>query len=158
VNLIGHLRRQIDYDAWANRETLRSLEAAKGDAAGPLRVFAHVLGAEQLWLGRVGGFPAKAPVWPELTLADCERQLADLARRWTALFSGLDGAWLAEPVRYVNSKGEPWTSTVVDIVQHVVLHSAYHRGQIAAALRSVGDTPAYTDFIHCVRSGALPAD
>jgi uncharacterized damage-inducible protein DinB len=155
VNLIGHLQRQLAYDEWANRETLRGLADAKRETANAVRIFAHVLGAEQLWLGRIGGFPAPAPVWPALSLAECELKIADLSRRWKALFSSLDGAWLAEPVSYVNSKGEPWTSTVVDIVQHVLLHSAYHRGQIAAAMRASGDDPPYTDFIHCVRSGAL---
>jgi uncharacterized damage-inducible protein DinB len=156
VNLVGHLQRQLAYDDWANRETLRALGEVGGDQADALRIFAHVLGAEQLWLGRIGGFSAPAPVWPKLTLAECERQIAELARRWKALFGSLDGAWLGEPVRYVNSKGEPWTSTVVDIVQHVLLHSAYHRGQIAAAMRAGGAAPPYTDFIHCVRSGSLP--
>jgi uncharacterized damage-inducible protein DinB len=33
-----------------------------------------------------------------------------------------------------------------------VLSSAYHRGQIAADLRTAGFTPAYTDFIHAVRN------
>ena len=31
---------------------------------------------------------------------------------------------------------------------HVIMHSAYHRGQIAADVRAAGLTPAYTDFIH----------
>lgn len=33
------------------------------------------------------------------------------------------------------------------------MHSTYHRGQIAAAMRKAGATPAYTDFIHAVRQG-----
>ena len=111
TRLLDHLQRQIAYDDWANRETLQALAATKADSPSALRVFAHVLGAEQLWLGRIGGFAAPAPVWPSFTLADCERQIADLARRWKVLFAGLDGPWLAEPVRYVNSKGEPWSST-----------------------------------------------
>ena len=54
-----------------------------------------------------------------------------------------------------NSKGEPWTSRVEDILLHVVMHSAYHRGQIASDVRASGHTPAYTDFIHCVRQGFI---
>jgi uncharacterized damage-inducible protein DinB len=59
------------------------------------------------------------------------------------------------PVGYRNSKGEPWTSTVGDILTHVVTHSAYHRGQVASELRAAGFIPAYTDFIHAVRQGFL---
>jgi uncharacterized damage-inducible protein DinB len=42
---------------------------------------------------------------------------------------------------------------VEDILTHVLLHSAYHRGQIASQTRAAGGTPAYTDFIHAVRQG-----
>jgi uncharacterized damage-inducible protein DinB len=56
-------------------------------------------------------------------------------------------------VTYTNSKGEVWTSGVEDILTHVTIHSAYHRGQIASDLRAEGHTPAYTDFIHAVRQG-----
>jgi uncharacterized damage-inducible protein DinB len=35
----------------------------------------------------------------------------------------------------------------------VVMHSAYHRGQIASHMRESGQTPAYTDFIHAMRQG-----
>jgi uncharacterized damage-inducible protein DinB len=38
---------------------------------------------------------------------------------------------------------------------HVIMHSAYHRGQIAAEVRAAGLTPAYTDFIQSVRQGSL---
>ena len=62
---------------------------------------------------------------------------------------------LAEAVSYKNSKGEVWSNSVQDILMHVVIHSAYHRGQIAADMRSAGHVPAYTDFIHGVRQGLL---
>jgi len=35
----------------------------------------------------------------------------------------------------------------------VLMHSAYHRGQVALEMRSAGLQPAYTDFIHGVRQG-----
>jgi uncharacterized damage-inducible protein DinB len=53
----------------------------------------------------------------------------------------------------VNSKGEPYTSSVEDILTHVVFHGAYHRGQIAAKMRESGLEPAYTDYIHAIRQG-----
>ena len=42
-----------------------------------------------------------------------------------------------------------------DILTHVVLHSAYHRGQIASQMRAGGAPPAYTDFIHAARQGLI---
>ncbi len=70
-------------------------------------------------------------------------------------FDGPPPAELERVVGYRNSRGEPWTSTVGDVVTHVVIHSAYHRGQVASELRGAGFEPAYTDFIHAVRQGFL---
>ena len=42
-----------------------------------------------------------------------------------------------------------------DVLLHVVMHSVYHRGQAAADVRANGGTPAYTDFIHAVRTGRI---
>ena len=38
---------------------------------------------------------------------------------------------------------------------HVLMHSAYHRGQIALEMRAAGMEPAYTDFIQAVRQGLV---
>jgi len=44
---------------------------------------------------------------------------------------------------------------VQDILTHVLLHSAYHRGQIASQVRSSGEQPPYTDFIHAARQSLI---
>ena len=62
---------------------------------------------------------------------------------------------LDRSVHYKNSKGEEYDSLVRDILTHVFMHSAYHRGQIAADMRQDGVTPAYTDFIQGVRKGLV---
>jgi len=62
---------------------------------------------------------------------------------------------LSQMISYKNSRGEAWTSAVQDVLTHVLMHSAYHRGQIASHMRVSGQTPAYTDFIHAVRQGLI---
>jgi uncharacterized damage-inducible protein DinB len=93
------------------------------------------------------------PVWPELTLEQCEVQSAGLARDWKDYFAPMTTDKLMETVWYQNTKGEAFTDRVQDILMHVVMHSAYHRGQIATHMRAAGHTPASTDFIHAVRQG-----
>ena len=95
------------------------------------------------------------PVWPDFDLETCAAELTDLQGEWMRCLEALDDEALEDGVAYRNSKGEFWTSTVTDILMHVVLHAAYHRGQIAAAIREAGGTPAYTDYIHAVRSGLI---
>ena len=146
-------RRLFAYEDWANREALASLAAAAPPPARSLKLLAHVAGASRLWLGRLRRADKPAAVWPGLDLGKCRAEFEALGRLWTAYLQELTPAGLEESVSYVNSKGEPWTSTVEDILTHVVLHSAYHRGQVAADMRASGHSPAYTDYIHARRQG-----
>lgn len=157
MDLLEHLRRQFDYDAWANAEVL-SVIAADGSGSAPprsLQLLAHILSAERLWLERLKQQPQSLPVWPEFTSGECRAQMQDLARLWREYFAQLSPLALSQKITYKNSKGEPWSSTVEDVLTHVVMHSAYHRGQIASVTRAGGRAPAYTDFIHAVRQGLI---
>jgi uncharacterized damage-inducible protein DinB len=150
----AELARMLQYDIWANGATLESLRQATPPAQS-LRWIAHIIGAEHLWLARILGRTSPLPVWPDLTMEECTRELKQLSSLWQEYIPEPDPAVLARQVPYTNSKSEEWTSTVEDILTHVTIHSAYHRGQIASDLRAAGLTPAYTDFIHAVRQGFI---
>ncbi|HWN18796.1 MAG TPA: DinB family protein [Gemmatimonadales bacterium] len=146
--MIRHLRELLRYDVWANRETLHSLP--QGTPSRSLRWMAHIIGAEHLWMARLRRRQATLPVWPELDVEACGQRLEELSSMWPEY---LDDAadCLTEQISYTNSKGETWTNTVEEILTHIVIHSAYHRGQIASDVRGSGGVPAYTDYIHAVR-------
>jgi uncharacterized damage-inducible protein DinB len=141
------LARLFRYDDWANREEVEHLRNASNIKA--LQLFGHIIGTQWLWYARLRGEESRSEVWPDLSIDDCARSLDLLGSFWTEY---LAGAPLEDKVTYVNSKGETWTSRVEDVLMHVVMHGAYHRGQIAMAMRSAGEEPAYTDFIHCTRN------
>ena len=115
----------------------------------------HIVGAEHLWLARLRREESPLPVWPDLPLDECATYLDEVSTMWRRYLADAGPDRFAEPITYVNSKGEEWTSSVEDILTHVTIHSAYHRGQIASDLRAAGQTPAYTDFIHAVRQGLV---
>jgi uncharacterized damage-inducible protein DinB len=144
------LERLLRYDVWANCETLQALRQGTPPARS-LRWMGHIIGAEFLWLARLDGQPAPLPVWPDLSLQECDLRLEELSRLLSATVRELGAHQLCRPVKYTNTKGEPWTSTVEEILTHLTIHSAYHRGQIASDMRAAGQEPAYTDYIHAVR-------
>ena len=156
-------RRLFDYDHWANRECLRAMRvraAGTGDSVmaglGPfVRRMAHILSAEKLWLERIRRVPQSMAVWPGSTMEECESLAAEMAGGWRDFLKNLAAGGLEETVEYKNSKGEAWSSRVEDVLTHVLMHSAYHRGQIAMEMRAAGMEPAYTDFIHAVRQGLV---
>jgi len=156
MTLLDHHRRLFSYDDWANREVLAALTRAEAlPVPKALRWLAHVLAAERLWLRRLTADPTPVVVWPDLTLDQCAAEIEELSVLWRGYFGGLTEEGLAATLSYVNSQGEPWTSRTEEVLTHVPMHSAYHRGQIAAALREAGATPATTDFIHAVRRGLI---
>jgi uncharacterized damage-inducible protein DinB len=155
MELIDHLRRQFHYDSWANQEVLSGVRARGTASARPLQLMAHILSASRLWVERLRQQPESLPVWPEFTLKQCEEQAPAVACLWKDYLGAITGPQLDQSITYKNTKGEPWSSTVQDVLTHVVVHGAYHRGQIASWMRENGQTPAYTDFIHAVRQGLI---
>jgi len=155
MDVTEHLRRLFSYDDWANREVLAALRSAGNASGRSIKLMAHIFAAERLWLERLEQKKQSVPVWPEFTLEQCEAQAAELPLLWKTYLEGRSEADLALTVSYKNSKGESWNSRKDDILLHVVTHSAYHRGQIAADMRAAGFTPAYTDFIHGIRQGLV---
>lgn len=152
---VQRFRRELSYDVWANREVLRHLQRECSPPANAVHWFAHVLGAQSVWLARLRGTPSALAVWPQLTLDELETSLAGLGADWTQLLERLTPGELERTITYTNSKGQGHGSRVEDVLVHVLLHGAYHRGQIASALREAGLTPPLTDYIHATRSGLL---
>lgn len=157
MNLITRLSRELAYNAWANREALRSLLAARAAPDRAVAVIAHIIGAEWTWLERLGHPGPDVAVWPSVPPDECASRLDDLARAWSDHVRGLTADGLDQEITYTNSKGERWSNSVADVLTHVVLHSAYHRGQIASLLGRAGETAAYTDYIEWVRRGHVGA-
>jgi uncharacterized damage-inducible protein DinB len=151
---ISDLRRLFAYDSWANREVLASL-SGNGPSPQSIRLMAHILGAAEVWYSRIQGQKPALAVWPELDVLSCQEHEARLHALWSKYLDEIKPGQLSIPVSYKNTKGELWTSKVDDILLHVVMHSAYHRGQIAADTRAAGYTPVYTDFIQAVRGGLI---
>ena len=69
-----------------------------------------------------------------------EREQAQFIERLT-------DADLRERVSYENLQGQRWEYTRGQMMQHVVNHSSYHRGQVAILLRQLGKIPNATDFL-----------
>jgi uncharacterized damage-inducible protein DinB len=155
VNLQRHLRRLFSYDEWANREILKVLSTERPAPQRSLKLLAHIIAAEWVWLDRLESRPQSIAVWPDLTLEECRHHTDQLPRLWRSYLDSLSAEQLSSLVAYTNSKGEVWKSAVEDILVHVTTHSAYHRGQIAVDLRAAGLQPAYTDYIHAVRQGLV---
>lgn len=145
------LPRLFEHLKWADERVHASLVDAANPPPHTLDLFAHVIAAEHVWLSRIRGEKPEVPVWPKLSLAQCAELATRNATEFLTLVESTDETALDGGITYRNSVGAEFTSTLRDILVHVALHGAYHRGQIAAVVRAGGDTPASTDYIAFVR-------
>ena len=146
-----HLGRLVAHLGWADALALEALRAAAPPDPEALEIYRHVLGAEHVWLARLTGEPASVAVWPELSLDECARLARANLEGLEKYVGALSPPDLARGVTYRNSAGREFTSAVEDILLHVCLHGAYHRGQVALALRRAGARPNPTDYIAFIR-------
>jgi len=133
----------LEYDRWANGRIAEVLGTLKPPLPQAERIFAHVVGAMELWYERVvGGEYKKLAVWPEV-----RPRLEAVSERWRAHLARADANELARRVEFTNSAGQACADRLDDIVRHVVNHGSHHRGQIASLLRAAGQVPETLDFI-----------
>jgi uncharacterized damage-inducible protein DinB len=152
------MRRLFEFSEWANHRFLDAvaplpagdyLRDLKGSHGGIHGTLVHTFGAEFLWHQRFGGVSPTS-----LSGAERLTGLAVLRQHWAALESerrswleSLGPAAGERVIEYRNLKGDPFSSQLWPLVQHVTNHGSYHRGQVAVFLRQLGVTPPATDLV-----------
>jgi uncharacterized damage-inducible protein DinB len=150
-DLKNHFTKLVAHLEWADQRVLTSLRSAANLPARALELYSHILGSEHTWLARINGTPPGLAVWPSLTLDECARVSAENAAELRKLSSALTDEALGRGITYRNSAGDEFTSSLEDMLTHVMMHGSYHRGQVASLIRAAGDTPAPTDYIFFAR-------
>lgn len=150
----------LEYQRWATTKTLDtsaklSDEQLHRDLGSSFKsvfeTLVHLYGADRAWLGRLQGQNPSRP-----NLADYPN-LEALREAWEVVLDGWKTtvAKLENPkleIQYKSYDGAPFTSSLEEIVKHVVNHGTYHRGQVAAMQRILGGEAVGTDLISFYRA------
>lgn len=146
---------QINYTLWANNRTLASIEALQESEGKTqaIKLLSHVVAAQYIWYARVSGKPETAlPVWGVLTLDEIRSRIPAVYQLWKEyLESKTDSDLEALSFSYKNTLGNEYTNTLLEMLTHFPIHSAYHRAQVATLVRQNGGSPAVTDYIQFAR-------
>jgi len=147
-----------DYNRWANSRALDAVSKLNAEqftkdlsnSFGSVRnTLAHIMGVEWVWLRRWKGTSPKSFNDPaEFPNVEALRtKWAEIEAEQMEFIHNLTDESLATMITYVNFKGETWTYSLWQMLQHLVNHSTYHRGQVTTMLRQLGAEPAATDFL-----------
>jgi uncharacterized damage-inducible protein DinB len=158
------IRLLYEYDGWANRRVLKAASELSDEQftrtiSGSFHclrdTLLHILGGEWIWLAYWRNPP------------DSPASLSELKAKRDALFSpeafpnldALQSKWIeveSEQSEFISrlnndslAKMLPFRGTrltLMQLMQHVVNHSSYHRGQVAFIMRQLGAKPLATDF------------
>ena len=131
--------------------TPEQFERDLGNSFGSVRdTIAHICDAEFIWLSRLNG---EQPVGfrpgnriPDVAAARAE--WGELERAYRELMQKLGPDGVQRTMEYKDLKGASRSDVVWQVIQHVVNHGSYHRGQVTTMLRQLGAPPAkYMDLI-----------
>ena len=151
------IRELYDYHHWANR---RLFDIAAGLGAAVVTrdmgkhwsfptmkgMFAHVYGADALWLSRwKGSSPGPMQSDADFPTLDDLRVTWDLLEaEQRAFVDGLSGADLVRPVTYRNMQGAGFQVALAPLLQHVVNHATHHRSEVATMITLASGSPPDT--------------
>jgi len=154
----AEMRDLFAFNAWANHRVLAAVETLTtdqftkplGSSFSSVRdTLAHICGVEWVWLERMEGrSPSAIPAATEYPdVAALRSRWAQTEKHWLEYVSRLDQAELDEAVDYTTLSFGASRDVRWQMMQHVVNHGTYHRGQVIAMLRQLGAKGASTDLI-----------
>jgi uncharacterized damage-inducible protein DinB len=147
-----------EYNRWANARVLAvvsalDLEQFTRDLSGSFHsvrdTMTHILAGEWIWLRRWKGESPKtmfnAADFPNAAVL--KTKWAEVENEQTDFVNSLTDESLERVIAYTNTNGEVWQYSLGMMMQHVVNHSSYHRGQVTTMLRQLGAEAVPLDFL-----------
>jgi uncharacterized damage-inducible protein DinB len=143
----------LAYEHWANQTFLDYLETLPdelftkeipGVFPSISATFGHIYSAGQTWFKRIKGEPAPLENIVFHSVAEAKKKFTQW---YEEIQSYMDQMEDKQVIDYQNTRGQSFQSTIREIVQHLVNHGTYHRGNVSEKLRSQGYQSVSTDFI-----------
>lgn len=163
----SEIKELFAYNAWANRRVIDSISqlAAEqfsqnlGGSHGSIRgTLAHLAAAEIIWLERWQS-KAGTKLLPEQefgTIEEATRRLTEIDAEMMEFINHFPESDLEKSRAYTTTEGKTHSNLFRHMFLHLLNHSSYHRGQLAALLRQAGAVPNPTDLIIFYRQKNTP--
>jgi uncharacterized damage-inducible protein DinB len=160
----GEIRTLLRYNDWANRRILEACSRLSSDQftrdcrashASVRGTLVHLIGGHWVWLRFWLGEPTEQiaarcdTLWNEKVfpdIASLEAAHQKITDDQVQFLETVSEDRLNSRIRFQSFQGHEREMSLTQMIQHVVNHSTYHRGQVVTLLRQEGFTPPGTDF------------
>ena len=142
----------IDYNYWARDRALDAVAAITpeqflrpmGNSFSSVRdTIAHICVAERIWISRLKGETLQGLPKPD-RFSDVEaarKEWAELEGEMREQLARLGPEAVERTIEYQDLRGNNQSDLLWQMLQHVVNHGTYHRGQITTMLRQLDAAP-----------------
>ncbi|GIP04452.1 hypothetical protein J28TS4_28590 [Paenibacillus lautus] len=148
-----------DYHIWANERLWDHLQSLPEGVflqevnlgfTSIAEVFGHLAAAEEVWFARIKEErPPSLAARPFGNMAAARQYLSRLQTEHHEYLASVGD--MGKVVTYHNTAGEAFQNSISEILQQVVNHGTYHRGNITTMLRHLGHKGIITDYIAFLR-------
>jgi uncharacterized damage-inducible protein DinB len=143
-----HFLKLFEHEHWANLKVLEKVIAIENPPQKAIELLSHIIAVQRIWLDRINGKKNQVGVWE---VFEVEILLELLEINYEEMCSLIEADDLERLISYKNSKGVAYVNTTNQILTHLTLHAAYHRGQIVTTIKPFTDDLPVTDFVFYVR-------
>lgn len=135
----------FEHEHWANLCVLEMYFKSTNPSPRSTELLSHIIASQRIWLDRIKG---NEMVVKPFELFDEETLLELLEINYTEIQRLIRDADYEQLFTYQDFEGKQFTKNIENTLTHLVLHAAYHRGQLVAMLKSEDNPAVKTDFIH----------
>jgi uncharacterized damage-inducible protein DinB len=150
---------QYKYNTWANERVLDTAtlltpqqlqEKSSASFESIFDTLVHTMSSQWIWLSRWQGTSPQTMLNPQdfaglSTIRECWDQIEQDTQNFVAR---LDQAIFMEiEVAYANTKGQPFSYPLWQLMLHQVNHATQHRSEVAAIMTQFGYSPGWLDLI-----------
>lgn len=148
----AHYQKLLDYNAWNNRRLLACLLDNTVMNNKVFLLFSHMLTAEEVWLCRAKNMQAPTQrLWQVYANETLQQMVEENSRSWLEYLESRGESDLTQAVVYQNTKGEAFSTSLNDIITHLVNHGTHHRAQIVSMLQQEKIQAPASDYIVYIR-------
>jgi uncharacterized damage-inducible protein DinB len=139
----------FDYNYFSNKQLITVCSTLEEVPSKSGELFNHILNAHHIWNARILERPAEFDVWQNHEMEAWEEIHYDNQRSSFEIITNTE--FWERRIKYENSEGAHFSSSLQDILFHIINHSTHHRGQILTDFRAQGIEPPIQDYIYYKR-------